>query len=322
MNVGIIVITFLVLFGIVLMVVSIGLKFVEAQRKKKVGELLQTVSSEIAVQQTSILQDESDRSEVFSAVAELPVLKTLQTKIQQAGLGWSAAGVTMAMCALAVVGCLLGLRVRVPMFREFSIAALGFAFGMMPYFYVVRKRHKRLNEFEQQFPESLDFLARSMRAGHAFTVSLEMMADESPEPLGPEIRQVYHEQNLGAPIEVALRNLAGRVPLLDVRFFVSAVLMQRETGGNLAEILTKLAFVIRERFRLKGQVKAVSAHGRITALILSVMPIVTMMLLFVIAPGYLEGMAGDSDGKIIILCAVVAQLAGYIWMKKIINIKV
>ena len=202
------------------------------------------------------------------------------------------------------------------------MAVLGLGFSFLPYFYVTWKRHKRMSEFEEQFPESLDFLARSMRAGHAFSVSLEMMADESADPLGSEIRQVYHEQNLGAPIDVALRNLAGRMPLLDVRFFVSAVLMQRETGGNLAEILTKLAFVIRERFRLKGQVKAVSAHGRITALILSVLPIVTMMALFVIAPGYLEGMAGDADGRIIIVCAILAQFAGYYWMKKIINIKV
>jgi tight adherence protein B len=322
MSVGIIVIVFLVLFAIVLVLVSIGLKFVESQRKKRVGELLQTVSSGTPVQQTSILQDQSEGVGLFSVVAELPVLKRLQAKIQQGGLTWSAGGVVMAMCAAGVVGSLLGLRVRVPVFREFAMATLGFGFAMVPYLYVAWKRRQRLNEFEQQFPEALDFLARSMRAGHAFSVSLEMMADESPDPLGPEIRQVYHEQNLGAPLDVALRNLVNRVPLVDVRFFVSAVLMQRETGGNLAEILTKLAFVIRERFRLKGQVRAVSAHGRITALILSVMPIFTMMALFVVAPGYLEGMAADPDGKLMIIGSILGQFLGYYWMKRIIDIKV
>jgi tight adherence protein B len=176
--------------------------------------------------------------------------------------------------------------------------------------------------FEEQFPEALDFLSRSMRAGHAFSVSLEMMADESPEPLGIEFRQVFNEQNLGAPIDVALKNLATRVPLLDVRFFVSAVLLQRETGGNLAEILGQLSKVIRERFQLKGKVKAVSAHGRITALILCVMPLITMMLLSVIAPTYLASMAGDYHGKLLIVGAICGQILGYLWMRKIVNIKV
>ena len=161
-----------------------------------------------------------------------------------------------------------------------------------------------------------------MRAGHAFSVSLEMMADESPEPIGIEFRQVFNEQNLGAPIDVALKNLGQRVPLLDVRFFVSAVLLQRETGGNLAEILTKLSQVIRERFQLKGKVKAVSAHGRMTALILCVMPLITMMLLSVIAPTYLASMAGDYHGKLLIVGAIMGQILGYLWMRKIVNIKV
>jgi tight adherence protein B len=179
-----------------------------------------------------------------------------------------------------------------------------------------------LDEFEQQFPEALDFLARSMRAGHAFTVSLEMMSEETPDPLGIEFRQVFNEQNLGAPLDVALRNFADRVPLLDVRFFVSAILLQRDTGGNLAEILTKLAFVIRERFRLKGQVRAVSAHGRITSLILSAMPIVTMLGLMVVAPGYLSSMAEDTHGRYLIVGAIVGQFIGYYWMRRVINIKV
>ena len=118
---------------------------------------------------------------------------------------------------------------------------------------------------EEQFPESLDFLARSMRAGHAFSISLEMLGEEMADPLGQEYRTLFNEQNLGAPLDVALRNFAERVPLLDVRFFTSSVLLQKQTGGNLSEILGRLAYVIRERFRLKGQVKAASAHGRMTA---------------------------------------------------------
>jgi tight adherence protein B len=133
---------------------------------------------------------------------------------------------------------------------------------------------------------------------------------------------VFNEQNLGAPIDVALKNLATRVPILDVSFFVSAVMLQKETGGNLSEILTKLSYVIRERFKLKGQVKAASAHGRITGLILTIMPIVLMFALLAVAPGYLQSMAKDSDGKWLIVGAICGQFLGYYFIRRIINIKV
>jgi tight adherence protein B len=142
------------------------------------------------------------------------------------------------------------------------------------------------------------------------------------DPLGQEFRALFNEQNLGAPIDIALRNFATRVPLLDVRFFTSSVLLQKQTGGNLSEILSRLAYVIRERFRLKGQVKAASAHGRLTATILTVLPLATMVGLLFVAPGYLQGMAADSDGKYMIGGAIVAQILGNYFIKRIINIKV
>jgi tight adherence protein B len=200
--------------------------------------------------------------------------------------------------------------------------ALGVAAASLPYFYMRIKRSRRLAEFEEQFPEALDFLARSMRAGHAFSVSLEMLGAESPDPLGQEFRTLFNEQNLGAPLDVAFGNMLRRLPLVDVRFFVSSVLLQRQTGGNLSEILVRLSYVIRERFRLKGQVKAASAHGRMTATILTIMPIVLMFAMLVIAPGYLQSMANDPDGKYLIIAAIVAQILGYYFIRKIIRIKV
>jgi tight adherence protein B len=199
---------------------------------------------------------------------------------------------------------------------------MAFLFGILPYVYVMRERSKRLGSFEEQFPEALEFLARAMRAGHAFSIALEMLSEESPQPLGSEFRKVYNEHNLGLPIETALTNLTDRVPLLDVKFFVSAVLLQRETGGNLAEILTKLAFVIRERFKLKGQVRAASAHGRITGSILTLMPVVLMFGLMVVAPSYLKGMADDDDGRLIIAAAIGMIIIGHFVIRKIVKIKV
>ncbi len=208
------------------------------------------------------------------------------------------------------------------MFRRSAPPPWLLFWAVLPYLYVLRKRSKRLSMFEEQFPEALDFVARAMRAGHAFSVSLEMLADESPEPLAREFRQVFNEQNLGAPIEIALQNLAMRMPILDVSFFVSAVMLQKETGGNLSEILTKLSYVIRERFKLKGQVRSASAHGRITGLILTIMPIVLMFALLAVAPGYLQGMVKDPDGRWLIIGAIGGQLLGYYFIRRIINIKV
>ncbi len=212
-------------------------------------------------------------------------------------MSWSSTRLLAAMGLAMIPG--LGLGALVPFIMNGPTTALILAvtFGTMPYLFVRHKRKKRLEQLEEQFPEALDFLARSMRAGHAFSISLEMVGDELPDPLGQEFRALFNEQNLGAPLDIALRNFTDRVPLLDVRFFTSSVLLQKQTGGNLSEILTRLAYVIRERFRLKGQVKAASAHGRLTATILTLLPVATMLGLLVVAPGYLQGMAEDSDGK-------------------------
>jgi tight adherence protein B len=227
-----------------------------------------------------------------------------------------------AMGLAAMPGLGLGSLLPILLNGPTTAIALGIVGAAAPYLFVRHKRKKRLDRLEEQFPEALDFLARSMRAGHAFTISLEMLGEELADPLGQEFRALFNEQNLGAPLDLALRNFTERVPLLDARFFTSSVLLQRQTGGNLSEILTRLSYVIRERFRLKGQVKAASAHGRLTATILTVLPVATMLGLLVVAPGYLQGMAEDSDGKWLIGGAIVAQILGNFFIKKIINIKV
>lgn len=320
----IILVSFLVIFALVMVAVSVGWNFVEAQRKKKVMGMLEVAAGgEPAPESTLLKETATEGGDGLDRVLNrFNLVRKLTEHIQQAGLEWTAGRVLLMTVAGVVIGALLGIRFRVLMFQGLSMAALALLFGSLPYLYVMRKRAKRLGQFEEQFPEALDFLARAMRAGHAFSVSLEMLADESPEPLALEFRKVFNEQNLGAPIEVALQNLSVRIPIVDVRFFVSSVMLQKETGGNLAEILTKLAYVIRERFRLKGQVKAASAHGRITGTILTIMPIVMVFALSVVAPGYLEGMAKDPDGKWLIVGAIVGQFLGYFFIRKIINIKV
>jgi tight adherence protein B len=313
-----------VLFALVLLAVSLGLKFWDARRKSQMTNMLHTAAGEPVVAITNLLKEiEPEKPTGFKSVlASMHFTKHAKEQIQQAGLNWSPTRLITAMGLLAIPG--LGLGAMLPFLLNGVTTAiiLGAVFGAAPYLYVKHKRKKRLERLEEQFPEALDFMSRSMRAGHAFSISLEMLGEEIEDPLGMEVRALFNEQNLGAPLDVALGNFGERVPLLDARFFISSVMLQKQTGGNLSEILSRLAYVIRERFRLKGQVKAASAHGRLTATILTVLPVATMVGLLMVAPGYLQSMAQDSDGKWMIAGAVVAQILGNITIKKIINIKV
>ncbi len=323
MPVGVIV-SFVVVFALILLAVSVALKFFDARRKKQVTGMLQTASGESVVTVTHLLKEiETEKpGGLKGMIRTFQFSKHAQEQIQQAGMSWSSTRLLAAMGLAMIPG--LGLGALVPFILNGPTTAMicAIVFGMLPYLYVRHKRKKRLDRLEEQFPEALDFLARSMRAGHAFSISLEMVGDELADPLGQEFRALFNEQNLGAPLDIALRNFTDRVPLLDVRFFTSSVLLQKQTGGNLSEILNRLSYVIRERFRLKGQVKAASAHGRLTATILTLLPVATMLGLLVVAPGYLQGMAEDSDGKYMIGGAIVAQILGNFFIKKIINIKV
>src|ERR1051326_1662118 len=322
MGIGLIV-TFVIVFALVLLAVSVGMKYFDARRKKQMVDMLQTASGDTVVPISTLLKEiDTDKATGFKgAVKSLQFSKHVQQQIQQAGLSWSSTRLISAMGLAMIPG--LGIGALVPFLLNGPLTAMVLAagFGSAPFLYIRHKRKKRINALEEQFPESLDFLSRSMRAGHAFTISLEMVGDDVADPLGQEFRALFNEQNLGAPLDMALRNFGDRVPLLDARFFISSVMLQKQTGGNLSEILSRLSYIIRERFRLKGQVKAASAHGRLTATILTLLPVVTMVLLLVVAPGYLQSMASDPDGKWLIGGAVIAQVLGNYFIKRIINIK-
>jgi tight adherence protein B len=315
---------FLLFFAIVAAVIAFGYNVVEAQKKKKVTEMLQSAVGQSQQTETRVLIDaaKQSKSALIRFLSQLNFARKMEVQIQQAGLTMSLGALVAAMIILAIAGALIGAKFTILLYPWASMLALGLVLGSLPYFYVGRKKKKRMAAFEEQFPEALEFLSRAMRAGHAFSIALEMLSEESPQPLAGEFRKVFNESNLGLPIDVALTNLTERMPLLDLKFFVAAVLLQRETGGNLAEILTNLAHVIRERFKLKGAVRAASAHGRITGTILTLMPVALMFGLMAVAPGYLQGMANDVFGQKMILAAICGVLLGHFVIRKIVNIKV
>ena len=240
--------------------------------------------------------------------------------LEQAGLAWQPA----RFVHLTIVALFSGVVAAWFLFPGplWIGVIIGAAAGAGPYLYVSMKRKTRLKKFEEIFPDTLEFVSRSMRAGHAFSVSLEMIHREFPDPVASEFRRTFEEHNLGLPMEVALQKLAKRVPSLDAHFFVSAVLLQKRTGGNLAEILDKLAYVIRERFKLRGRIKAVSAHGKMTATALSCIPVAVAVLMFFTNPDYVKFFFEDEVGNIMLGSAVALQLIGYFIMQQIVKIEV
>lgn len=314
---------FLVLFTFVLLSIALGLKFYEWWRKREMSAMLRTAAEDPVPGGAQLLRNmAAKRPQLEVWLEHLALLEKIKKLIQQAGVNWTPGGLLLLMAGGALASMVLTVLLPVLASRIGISAGLAVLLAALPYLYLRRKRTRRLAAFEEQFPEALDFLARSMRAGHAFTISLRMASEDLPDPLGVEFRTLFNEQNLGAPLDTALSNLAARVPLLDVRFFQSAVVLQKQTGGNLGEILTRLGQVIRERFKLKGQVKAASAHGRVTALVLTILPAATAILMMMAAPGYLLSMVHDPDGQKLIAGSIVGQILGQLVIRKIIRIKV
>lgn len=315
-------ISFVVIFGIIMAAISLGARMLESQRKRQVAGMLSAVAGQEAGPAEPVILMQEAKPDAAGAVLDDALFRRTQRFIQQSGVPWTVSRLFASMLIGGVTGGLLGWLFLPLGFPIVGALTGALVLGSLPYLYLRIKRARRLAEIEAQLPEALDFLARSMRAGHAFSISLEMLGGETPDPLGQEFRVLFNELNLGAPLEAAMANLAGRIPLLDVQLFVSSVLLQRQTGGNLSEILLRLAHVIRERFRLKGQVRAASAHGRLTAAVLTVLPFVLMIALLIIAPGYLQSMAADSTGKWMIAGALVGMALGFYFIRRIVDIKV
>jgi len=243
----------------------------------------------------------------------------LQDYVMQSGMAVKPAKILLMGAVLALGSYLVSSYFFRHFYFSVPIAAVA---AVIPFLVVMIKRQMRLRKFEEYFPEALDLLGRAVRAGHAFTTGLEMISKESPEPLAGEFRTTFEEQNFGLPLRDALLNLTERVPIVDVRFFVTALLIQKETGGNLAEILDGLARVIRDRFRIYREVRVRTAQGRLTAGILIALPIFMMIILSVLNPKYIGVLFTDPQGPYVLVTAGVMQLIGSAILWKIIHFEV
>jgi tight adherence protein B len=239
--------------------------------------------------------------------------------IEQSGVVTTPSTIALASLMLALVLAVVALLlVKQPLAAAFA-AIVG---AMIPWGWLRYRRSARLKRFEEQFPEALDLLSRAIRAGHAFQTAMGMCADELPAPVGIEFKKSFEQQNFGLPLKDVLNEMTERVPILDVKFFVTAVLIQRETGGNLAEILDNLAHVVRERFKILRQVRVHTAHGRFTGYVLMALPATLAAVLAWLNPEHMDLLFKEKMGQTMIMGAIVMQTIGYFWIRWVIKIEV
>ena len=199
---------------------------------------------------------------------------------------------------------------------------VGVVFGTLPFFWVLFRRKRRLAQFAAQLPEALELVARALRAGHSLAAGFHLVAQEGSDPIAGEFGRVFEEQNLGIPFEEALEGLAERVPNLDLKFFVTAVILQRKTGGDLAEILDKIGHLVRERFKIWGQVQALTGEGRLSGIVLLALPPLLFVTVYRMNPDYIQLLFTDDLGKKMLVAGVISQLVGALVIHKIVNIRV
>jgi tight adherence protein B len=317
----------LVTFGLVLFVVIGAYWFFVAREEAAEQTALRRRMK--GVRSTRTTPDAASLVIVEQPLSQIPALDRLlrtfkfvadptRTLINQADVGITVGALLLLVVVVAIAAFLIVLHYTGSVLLGIPVAGVAAA---VPFVALRFKANQRIAAFEEQFPEAIDLMARALRAGHAFTTALGMVAEEMPDPVGGEFRLAYDRQNFGMPLPEALRALGARVPLVDARFFVTAVLTQREVGGNLSEVLENLATVIRERFKVKRQVRVVTAHARMTAWVLSLMPPVLALILTYLNPETMSVMWTHPTGIRMVALALVLQALGALAISRLVKVE-
>ena len=253
-----------------------------------------------------------------SLLARFDFIEILKVRMAQADLEWSVGRVTALMLLCGTVGGFLLLKV-LPIWGAIA-GSIGI--GFLPYAYILRAREKRFRSFREKFPDVLDSMARALRAGYALPAAVDMVASDAPEPISTELKKASAEANLGMGWERALENLARRVPVLEVNIFISAVVLHSRTGGKLGEVLSGVAENMREAISLQGEVRALAAHGKLTGVILTALPLVIALMMVIVSPGYMQTLYLHPWGKTLIAGAVACLVLAQLVIRKIVDIKI
>jgi tight adherence protein B len=315
---------FIVTLVVVLGVYWLLLERPEASERDKLRRRLKNVSVTAAVSAggAALVRAEERLSNVPALDRLLKVfanfVEPVRLTIELSGLRVSVGAIVLSMAVCGAVAYLL-----VDRFLGVAwLAMFAAVFAMwIPWWYIRWAAKSRMEKFEEQFPEAIDHIARALRAGHALTTGLAMVGEEAPQPVAGEFKRLYDMQNFGMPLQEAMREFARRIPILDAKFFVTAVLTQRESGGNLAEVLDNLSSVIRDRFKVKRQVKVITAHARMSAVVLICLPPFLAVTIMFINPGHLAAMFSDPLGHYMLGGAAVLQVLGTLVIRKLVRLE-
>jgi tight adherence protein B len=305
-----------IIFGVYWLLVVRPETAEESAVRARIGKTGQAAKVAALLKERERLSDLRPLDQLLARSGRL--IAPLQRTIDQSGLKTTLGTILLASACTAAAGFFL-----IYYFLHLLLVAAVFgAFtACLPFAYVRHVRNRRMLKFEEQFPEAIDLLSRALRAGHALTTGLSMVAEELPDPIGPEFQTLYDQQNFGLPLAQALKNFADRIPTMDARFFVTAVLTQKEAGGNLSEVLDNLSTIIRDRFKVKRQVRVISAHGRITGWVLSALPTALALFFCLMNPQKYAVFYRDPLGMQLIAGALFLQLIGVLIIKKIVKIE-
>lgn len=252
-------------------------------------------------------------------LTRIPNAQVIDRFLKQADPRYQLGFFILITFLIAIVGFYISLQVTRDLLISVIVAILT---GLIPFIFVYLKRNKRMHKFERQLPEALDSIARSLRAGHSFAGGMKIVAEEFEDPLGSEFSETFNEINFGVSVIEALKNLVDRVACPDLRFFAISVIIQRDTGGNLAEILENISHLIRERFKLQGRIRALSAEGKLSAIVLIILPFFVAFMIYMLNPVYITRLIIDPVGKILVTTGIFLMIIGAFVMKRLIMIKV
>jgi tight adherence protein B len=295
--------------------------FRSPDRAKIIKRLRKSIYTEDEQAGTDIIKKRvlSDIPFLNRLLIKTPGMLKLDSLISQANAKYPIGFFILFALFLAFLGFLIGTLVIKNQFAALGLFVLG---GLMPFLYLNVLKRKRIGKFKRQLPEALDLMARALKAGHAFTNGMKLAADQFDDPLGPEFAETLDEINFGVSVPDALRNLAKRIDCAEIRYFVVGVILQRETGGNLAELMGILSYLIREKFKFEGKVRTLSAEGRLSAVILIALPFLIAGWLQFSNPKYLSTLFMDPLGRVMIIGAVLMMIIGIVVMKKMVTIEV
>jgi len=293
-----------------------------AKQKKVVDRLSETrgTAKERQIKESLLRKRSGEiRGGLEQVVSGLQVVSKLQHVLDQADVSWSASRLLMNLTGISLLVFVGAVFAQVHFLTALACSA---GVGGLPLLWLIRKRKKRVRKLVEQLPDVFELMSQALRAGHSLASAIQLVSQQMPDPISGEFARVFHEQNLGLKVEEALLNMAQRVDQMDVRFFVTAVLIQRQVGGDLAEVLDKIGKVIRERIALFGTVQALTAEGRLSGYVLLALPVIVFLVMLKVNGDYARLLFTDPLGKMMLTTGIVMQLMGWAMIKKIVNIKV